>query len=485
VRIGGASLYSNAVSAARNITRILGLVVALQLVSSAPAEVYAAPAEKAATIAVAPSGNDATCTRGKLSRPCATFEKAYAIARCGDVVEVGAGSYGNQNLVATTVGSSCKRNRIVFRPVAGARPTINHISFGQFSGGFRTDAAHNVVLKGFKVTWGVVMWGDVVNVTLDHLDGGSFLIDGGSNITIRNSDWGPCTPSGSFDGHFSGCRHYYLGDPISGQPRLVHVNRLLLEGNTFHDMPIDLPGAHWECLWVAGGTDVTIRGNRFSNCQTSAISMGDQGDDANIAGKWLIEDNWFGPCPGGTVGGDGPYCLNITSLPSAATISVRFNSFAPGEYLGCEGGCGDPQGRLRVSDNIFGSGSVCVPGGAYKANLFIGPGSGCGPTDRGSVFGYTYDGSRLVPNPRPARAVKSAFATVVARKVKSLRLMARSLSRRRMLAPRGGWKATTVRAIVVDDVYVGHRLGIQSRHPGIVSLSEWKQAQRALAAVRK
>jgi hypothetical protein len=483
--MAGASLYSIAMSAARNVTQILCLAMALQLASSAQAAIPAAPAEKAPTVAVATSGNDATCTRGRLSRPCATFEKAYAIARCGDVVQVAAGSYGDEDLVATATGSSCRTSRIIFRPAAGARPTINHISFGRFSGGPRTDAAHNVVLRGFKVTWGVVMWGDVENVTLDHIDGGSFLIDGGSNITIRNSDWGPCTPSGSFEGHFSGCRHYYLGDPISGQPRLVHVNGLLLEGNTFHDMPIDLPGAHWECLWVAGGTDVTIRGNRFSNCQTSAISMGDQGNDANIAGKWIIEDNWFGPCPGGTAGGDGPYCLNITSLPSAATITVRFNSFAPGEYLACEGGCGDPQGRLRVSDNIFGSGSVCVPGGVYKANLFVGPGSGCGPTDRSSVFGYTYDGARLVPTPRAAPAVKSAFATVAARKVKSLRLIARSLSRHRMLAPRGGWKATTIRAIVGDAVYLGHRLGIQSRHPSLVSASVWNKARRALATVRK
>jgi hypothetical protein len=464
------------------------VAVALQLASSAQAALLAPPAPKkpakTPVIAVAPSGDDGSCVRGKISKPCATFNKAYSIAQCGDIVQVAAGSYDNQTLDATPAGSRCTKTRIVFRPTSGAHPTVNHISFGPVSGGPRSDAAHNVVLSGFRVTWGIVMWGDVENVTLDHIDGGSFFIDGGSNITIRNSDWGPCTPSGLFAGQFAGCRHYYLGDPASGQPRLVHVNGFLLEGNTFHDMLIDVPGAHWECLWVAGGTNVTIRGNTFSNCETSAISMGDQGDDANIAGTWTIEDNWFASCPGGTAGGDGPYCLNITSLPSAATITVRNNSFAPGEYLGCEGGCGDPQGRLRVNDNIFGSGAVCVFGGIYRSNFFVGPGHGCGPTDRASIFGYVYNGSRLVASTLAAKAVRAAFAIVSAGKIRTLSSVARSLARHRLLAPPGGWKAAAVRSIVTDDVYLGHRLGIRGRHRGLVSLAEWRKAQHVLAAAR-
>ena len=233
-----------------------------------------------------------------------------------------------------------------------------------------------------------------------------------------------------------------------------------------------------------GLTNVTFRGNRFYNCQTNAIALGNGGNPANVAGTWLIENNWFGACPGGTPNGGGPYCLNITSLPMAAKIIVRFNSFASGEYLGCEGGCGDPQGRLRVVGNIFGSGAVCISGGTYRDNLFLRPGSGCGQTARTSVFGYTYNGGRLLASPQAADAVRTAFAEVGKGKNRSLRVIARKLSRQRKVPPSGGWNRASVRAIVSDSVYLGRRLGIQARHPRLISPSRWRKAQRALARSR-
>lgn len=443
----------------------------------------AGSAGKAPKVAVARSGSDATCRRGSLARPCATLSKAYALARCGDVIEVAAGSYADQNIIETTAGSACKRNPIVFRAASGTRPTINWISFGRWSGGPRTDAPDNLILRGFKVTRGLSMWGDVNNVTLDNLDGGSFFIEDGTNITVKNSDWGPCTPSGSFQGKPADCRNYFPGNGRSGQVRIISGTNLLFENNVFHDMIIDLEGAHWECIFMDsdGLTNVTFRGNRFYNCETNAIAFGSGGDPTNVAGTWLIENNWFGSCPGGTAGGNGPYCLNFTHTPFDAKVIVRFNSFAPGEYFGCESSCGDPQGRLRVVGNIFGSGAVCVRGGQYRDNLFLNPGSGCGETARRSVFGYTYNGGRLRINTRAAHAVKAAFAEVGARKRKALRLIARRLSKQRKLAPPGGWTADSVRAIVSDSVYLGRRLGIQARHPRLVSPSQWRKAQRALA----
>ena len=443
-------------------------------------------ADKAPIIAVKPSGSDATCRRGSLSKPCATLNKAYSLARCGDVAEISAGSYGDQHILETAAGSACRRNPIILRAASGIRPTINWISFGR-EGGVRTDAPDNLILRGIKVTWGLSIRGDAVNVMLDDIDGGSFFIEDGVNVTVKNSDWGPCTPSGRFQGNPADCRNYFTGDGRSGQVRIISGTNLLFENNVFHDMIIDLQGAHWECIFMnsVGLTNVTFRGNRFYNCQTNAIALGNSGDSANVAGTWLIENNWFGSCPGGTAGGNGPYCLNLTSLPVAAKIIVRFNSFTPGEYLGCESGCGDPQGRLRVVGNIFGSGAGCIRGAHYRDNLFLNPGSGCGQFDRTSVFGYTYIGGRLRVDPRAADAVKTAFAEVGRRKFRSLRLVARKLSKQRKLAPPGGWTPASVRAIVSDSVYLGRRLGIQARHPGLISPSQWRKAQHALATTRR
>jgi Recombinase/Protein of unknown function (DUF1565) len=442
-------------------------------------------AKKAPAIVVAPSGSDSRCRRGYRSRPCASLSKAYSLARCGDAIEVAAGSYGDQHVIETTAGSTCNGNPILFHAASRTKPTISWISFGRWSGGARFDAADNLTLRGFRVTRGLSMWGDVVNVTLDDIDGGSFFIAGGTNIRVINSDWGPC----GAEAIIGDCRNYYPGDGRSGQVRIISGTNLLFENNVFHDMIMEPPFTnHFECIFMnAGGlTNVTFRGNRFYNCQTNAIALGNGGSPANVAGTWLFENNWFGSCPGGTAGGNGPYCLNFTHTPFDAKVIVRFNSFAPGEYFGCESACNTEGGRGTITaiGNIFGSGAVCVRGGTYRDNLFLNPGSGCGEPARFSVFGYTYNGRRLVREPRAAEAVRTAFAEVGARKKRSLSRIARRLSRHRKAAPPGGWRAVSVRAIVSDSVYLGRRLGVQSQHQRLVTPSQWRKAQRALASAR-
>jgi hypothetical protein len=437
-------------------------------------------AGKAPVIAVKPSGSDATCRRGNRSRPCSTFSKAYSLARCGDIVEVAAGSYGNQRILETAAGSACIGNPIVFRPARGTRPTINWIQFGNCSVCISSNAPDNLTLRGFRVTWGLSLWGDVANVTLDAIDGGSFFIADATNIKVINSDWGPC----GAEEIIGDCRNYYPGDGKSGQVRIISGTNLLFQNNVFHDMIMEPPFTnHFECIFMnAGGLkNVTFRGNRFYNCQTNAIALGNGGSPANVVGTWLFENNWFGSCPGGDDHGGAPYCLNFTHTPFDAKIIVRFNSFAHGEYFGCESSCGEAQGRLRVVGNIFGSGSACIPGAQYRDNLFFRPGPGCGTNVRRSVFGYTYSGGRLRADTRATGAVKAAFAEVGSSKRRSLSLIARRLTKQRRLAPPGGWTAASVRAIVSDRVYLGHRLGVQSRHPRLLSPSQWRKASRVLA----
>ena len=209
--------YTSSMLAATKVIATCFLVVGVGFTHGDVFKQNSRSAGKAAIIAVKPSGSDASCRRGSLSRPCATLNKAYSLAHCGDVAEVGAGSYGDQHIIETKAGSACKRNPIVLRAVPGTRPTINWISFGRWGGGPTRDAPDNLILRGFKVTWGLSMWGDVTNVTLDDLDGGSFFIAGGTNVTVKNSDWGPCTPSGSFQGKPADCRNYFPGIGAAGR----------------------------------------------------------------------------------------------------------------------------------------------------------------------------------------------------------------------------------------------------------------------------
>ena len=52
----------------------------------------------APVLVVSTSGNDQTCSRGMLSSPCLTFDRAHRLARCGDTVQIAAGRYDDQNL---------------------------------------------------------------------------------------------------------------------------------------------------------------------------------------------------------------------------------------------------------------------------------------------------------------------------------------------------------------------------------------------------
>lgn len=62
----------------------------------------AAPAQ-GATLRVSTSGSDSNnCTA---SAPCASFQRAYAVASNGAVVEVAGGSYGGQNFNAAPTTS--------------------------------------------------------------------------------------------------------------------------------------------------------------------------------------------------------------------------------------------------------------------------------------------------------------------------------------------------------------------------------------------
>ena len=60
----------------------------------------------AANVAVSTSGNDSTCVRGDLSKPCLSLSKAYSLAQGGDRISVGCGSYGGQSIPARSLGTS-------------------------------------------------------------------------------------------------------------------------------------------------------------------------------------------------------------------------------------------------------------------------------------------------------------------------------------------------------------------------------------------
>lgn len=321
------------------------------------------PPPTTANLFVSVNGNDAgNCTQ---SAPCRTFERAYRVASCDAIVQVENGSYPDQQIVETSSGSACNGHPIVFQNAPGTQPTVHYIKFGSCgSGSYCSDAADNVTLRGFKLTWGMRDMGDGNNVTLDDIDGGSFAFAGGggnnpSNITVKNSDWGPC---GS-QGQNGDCRNFYIGDGKSGQPRIWSTSNVLIANNVFHDMTREASGDHFECAWIGdGNNNVTFRGNHFYNCEQYGIAL-----PGNMQGDWYFENNWFGYATHSM--------LKFGPLPPAGNVYIRFNSFGPGQALNNEEG-GSANGHVFVVGNILSTSyyfqsPTCIGGAVYDYNVFL------------------------------------------------------------------------------------------------------------------
>ena len=394
--------------------------------------------------------------------------------QCGDLTVVKNGDYTSQGVVrllANSTISACRANpdQAVIRGESQQGVIFQYIGWG--------DSNDNTTLSTLKIVWGLNDLG--VHNTLDNVDGGSVGISGAATdyVTVQNSDFGPCDTYGNpVNGEPASCRSNLSGGLGEGKNKICcgPPNHILIENNVFHDYIYHGGGPHFECWWIAGGNNVTFDGNKFYNCQTNGVSLGDQGNDANTSGTWIFRNNW---CSNSL----NQACFKFGQLPYAATMIFRFNSFAPGKTIGDEEPwTGGPLGRLIISRNILGSGN-CVRGASYSQNLIVPHGS-CGPTDRTNVFGYRYEGGRLVPDSGPARSVRAAYAYLGARHPLSLATALQRL-RRAHVAPPGGWSTSSLAALVRDDVYLGHRLGNQRRQPSLVGRARWRRAQKAVAGV--
>jgi Recombinase len=468
----GMSPASPALAAAPRFVRIglagvTGLAFAALLVSlpggGRPGGVTQAFARTPAApvLAVSASGNDRTCSRGRASRPCLTFDRAYRLAYCGDTVQIAAGRYGAQNLHEVASRSSCLRN-VVFRPAAGASVSVKSIAFGDDIGS--TNAADRITLKNFAVRKRVDLWGDVNNVRLENINGGAFYIQGANEVLIKGGDWGPCDSSGP-----SECRtqSFITEDSRSSE----QTQNVTIDGATFHDYVITGAGDHFECLFTTGGSNVTIRNSRFNNCRTYAIATGAR--DWAHYDNWVIENNRFGRTCCVTGVGDRQSAIMFGGDVGVSNLLIRFNTFISGQGVVQEGHL--VGANNRVVANIL-TQTGCVRAIRYSGNLF--DRGTCSADDRGGVYGYRFDGVRLRVDGQRGRAVQAAYEAVA--QGMSLRRAARVLARGRRPSPPGGWNVRTLRELLADEVYLGHRLGRQSEHSALVSKARWRRVQRVL-----
>lgn len=304
------------------------------------------PPTSVAQVAVSTAGNDSTCVRGTLSKPCLTFAKAVAIAQAGDTVEVASGSYASQQ-----VAGSYKQ--VTVRRAAGAIVSMPNLS-AQCGSGLNLDGINAITLS----------------------------VAGADNLTVRNGRYG----NGSYTTNNE--KDPVTVGPATSCPQGNKVAETVLL-DTLEIGPYRFPNgdpgtAHPDCLQFFGGSDgVTIRNSSFHDCEDSFIgAFPDFGDIRNVT----IENNTFlrlgdrtyyssqwgcsghpGTTSGIVIRGNtwspdnpnalGPYSPVRTDCPGITVTGNTFNGDGPGQFS-CDYWLAT-WGGTRWYDNTFNRDGAC------------------------------------------------------------------------------------------------------------------------------
>ena len=200
-----------------------------------------------AQVFISPSGSDsAACTS---AAPCKSMSRAYNVAAAGNVIEIRAGSYGDQ-----TVPSGSKS--VTFRGVAGNK--IRQVK----------SQASNITFDGLDMDAGGT-----------KTTGAVFEHGGASNVTLKNSRVGNVVDE--------------KGAMLGGSSSTAPTN-LVIDNVEFHDIMVRGQDVHNECI-MAHAPGITIRNSTFRNCHTMDISLG-RGDwwGQPPYGNVVLENNVFG-----------------------------------------------------------------------------------------------------------------------------------------------------------------------------------------------
>lgn len=314
------SIGVDAYDAAGNRSTITTVNAAMQACASAAAA--------SANVYVAVNGNDSTCVRGDATKPCATASRAYAIARLGDTVQIGGGTYTTSwNFKASDMKTgpdgTCDyatgnySNCVTFVPAPNANVVINPTasltqaaiwicaSFIRIEDVTITDTLSQPDSYGDRVSAAAVQVGktdsscvsgttpphDVVLERLTYggpasIQGGAYntWLVGGTAASTTDVGWyvggpAPAQGAGFFGGNYTDTVH------ASGIVGVTFDGFAFVDGDSLHH--------HMECLHVDGAAhDFTIARSIFAGCPTYAIRFEAEGSGGFMK-NLLIENNWF------------------------------------------------------------------------------------------------------------------------------------------------------------------------------------------------
>jgi hypothetical protein len=245
---------------------------------------------------VATDGSDtSSCTR---DAPCASFDRAYHLARSGMVVEVAAGTYTDVELTPDATKTAGKD--VVFQPAPGAQVS--------FSGRLSLRGVRHVTIRDMTVgrtdaDWDLLLQPCNQDITFDNVGGGRWfaITEGNSNITFRGGSWGGYDTPGDHNSAIGTGGDIESCDGASPAPP---SHDILFDGVTWHDSfwgktPDEWGGSHPDCLQIDGYVDgVTIRNSVFTRCGDNFLAVyaeiGGPAENVTIERNLFLDGSTYG-----------------------------------------------------------------------------------------------------------------------------------------------------------------------------------------------
>jgi hypothetical protein len=333
-------------------------------------------ATAATTYYIAPSGSDAgSCSQ---DRPCGTLDRAFHAAAPGDVVQLADGSYGDQRVRP----DASKTAPVTLQAAPGATPSFGALDIGASNvtviGPYRATSLSTNGQPGSPIRNVLVQ-----NVTVD---GQARQTTVGYAASIQNVTWRDIDISNDVNSSLV----LVDGGPAGG------VADMTIDHVTFHDA-LTTPGstAHTECLYLLGGTRITVRNSFFYNCRT--FDMFVTGSDASQPSDYTVESNVFEH----SIFPDGkPHYISVQFRDQSPVNGLQFRNNTAETPVGWPSDPVGPRGGT-VAGNLLAGGAECKSGLTFSHNVTTG--SACSSTDvrasgatlRGGFVDYTHHNWRL------------------------------------------------------------------------------------------
>lgn len=326
-----------------------------------------------ASLYLSAAGSDsAACSA---SAPCKSLNRAYQVASPGDIVELAAGSYGNQT-IQQDAGLTSSED-VVFRPAPGASVTLGTVT---------VNASH-VTLEGMNATDLNAEVTDpyrypVSDITFRNMDARNFMVMSASDVNVIGGDYGPASDCG---GPYGGSNNSIRRFAENGAPNPANI---LIEGVKIHDITsYNLTQCHMEGLAIFAGNGVTVRNSKFWGDSVYDIFLqSNSGPVSNL----LIENNWLAASVGQGGSGSGSSSLAFSGSSSDFANSTIRNNSVNGYISFDDNGVNPAYVNFKAVGNIGQPlyGACSLRGVIYRYNVWKGMACGTGDVNLSGAYPY-------------------------------------------------------------------------------------------------